>query len=443
MGTEVAGCRPRSRFRVTEPPPGTLPRWPAARARHLGALVVGLAAERRPAVPVADDDIVADGDRDDIVADGDRDDIVADGDLDDIVALALHHRLPGLFFRRLRAAAAPDGRLRPLADAYQFASTRYLGQLAQLAQLRPILDETDPTWLVVKGPVLGAEAYGDPGLRTAYDLDLVVRPQRFADVLAAIEAAGGRARQRNWPLLRRLELGQLVVDLPLGGTGDLHWHLLNTPFIRRRYALDMDELRERRRTVTLDGVRVPTLDATDSLLHLCLHGALSGGHLLVWSKDVARVAADLPIDWDELVRRATRARLGLVTAVQLERARVVLGAPVDPAVVTALAPRNALVAAWSRADRVRRSQWARDRHTGKTLSAALSATTPATAAELTRRLPLEVLVPRLAAAAHRPAAPPPGQSPLTQPVGDDTDRQHYLAFVGAQDGLRRSPSASQ
>ncbi|MDA8274674.1 MAG: nucleotidyltransferase family protein [Actinomycetota bacterium] len=403
---------------MTDRSPVALPRRRTARSERLGALVVGLAAEGAPAPEVPADD------------------------LDEVVALAVHHRLPGLAFQRLRSAVAgaDAAGLAPLSDAYRAASTHNLAQLAQLAQLGPVLDDADPSWLVVKGPVLAGEAYGDPGLRTAYDLDLVVSPERFPDVLAALEAAGGRPRQRNWPLLARLELGQLVVDLPLGGTGDLHWHLVNTPFARRRFALDMDELRERRRIVTLDGVRVPTLDPNDTVLHLCLHGALSGGHLLVWTKDVARATTALPVDWDELVRRARRARLGLVAALQLERARVVLGAPVDPAVISALAPRSALVAAWSRADRTWRSPWARDHRTGKTVSTALSATTPATVVELVRRLPSEVVGPRLSLLARRPASLPPGQSLLTRPAGGEAAREHYLAFVVAQ-GATRSLSS--
>jgi hypothetical protein len=400
---------------VTRRSSAALTRMRTTRSERLGALVTGLAAE-----------------------DGPGPDVLAD-ELDEVVTLALHHRLPGLVYQRLRDAGASGTDLAPLADAYRAASTHNLAQLAQLAQLRPVLDDTDPSWLVVKGPVLAGEAYGDPGLRTAYDLDLVVSPERFPDVLAALEAIGSRPRQRNWPLLTRLELGQLVVDLPLGGTGDLHWHLVNTPFARRRFALDMDELRERRRTVTLDGVRVPTLDPSDTVLHLCVHGALSGGHLLVWTKDLARATATLPVDWDELVRRARLARLALVAAVQLERARVVLGAPVDPAVVRALAPRSALVAAWSRVDRTRRSPWARDHRTGKTVSAALSATAPETLAELVRGLPSEVVVPRLAQLARRPPSPPPGQSPLTRPAGGEEARRRYLDFVVAQGATHGPP----
>ena len=408
---------------------GELPRLDRAAAERVARLLTSLAAEPAGGAPVA----AASGpDRNPAYTAHQHPD--PDDDLTSLVRLAFHHRLPGLVWHEFGRIHQDDPRLAPLADAYRDASARHLGQLAQLAQLAPALGEADPTWMVIKGPVLAGHVYADPGLRTSLDIDILVRPDRFGAALAAIEDAGGRARQRNWPLLTRLELGQLVVDLPLGGLGDLHWHLVNTPYARRRFALDMDELRERRRELSLSGVRIATLDPCDTILHLCLHGALSGGHLLVWSKDVARAVSTLTPDWDELVRRAHRYGLGLVTAIQLERSRIVLGAPVDRAVITALAPGNPLVAARSRADRTGRAIWARGRWTGKMLTSALGSSTMHSVTELARRFPIEVVLPRLREAIGTGESRPPGQSLLTEEHGGERERERFLAFVSSQDG---------
>ena len=125
--------------------------------------------------------------------------------------------------------------------------------------------------------------------------------------------------------------------LPNGMLGDLHWDLLVTPAIRSRFTMPMEELSERRRTVGIGGVKVETLESIDGLLYLCLHGSLSGGHQLVWLKDIDQMVASEPPDWDELVGRARRYRLSLVAAVQLERARTVLGVAVPEPVVETLA----------------------------------------------------------------------------------------------------------
>ena len=82
---------------------------------------------------------------------------------------------------------------------------------------------------------------------------------------------------------------------------------------------------------------MPTLDTVDGLLYLCLHGSLSGGDQLVWLKDLDQMMVAEAVDWEELVRRAVGYRVGLVAAMQLERARVVLGARVPESVPADLA----------------------------------------------------------------------------------------------------------
>ena len=76
-----------------------------------------------------------------------------------------------------------------------------------------------------------------------------------------------------------------------------------------------------------------TLDAVDTLLHLCVHATLSGGDRMIWSKDVERaIAVDAP-PWDEVLRRARSWRAGPSVAIALDRARRQLGAPVPDAVL--------------------------------------------------------------------------------------------------------------
>ena len=65
-----------------------------------------------------------------------------------------------------------------------------------------------------------------------------------------------------------------------------------------------------------------------------------------------------PTDWDELVRRARRFRVGLVAAMQLERARMVLGAAVPESVPAALAGNAAWWRWWrAREARVGMARW--------------------------------------------------------------------------------------
>ena len=252
-----------------------------------------------------------------------------------LVDWALEQRVPGLFHAavggQLDEPAASRLGERVLLDAGHHLRTLFaLGRLAEALQARNL------SWVAVKGPVLVETAYS-PISRPYLDLDLLVSPSRFRPALEALEAAGSILIDRNWELLIRE--GRAQVGLKDGSTGltvDLHWHLVNLARMRRTFSLRTDEMLERRVTLPLPSSMTPALERTDRFVHYALHAATSGGHRLVWLADLSRVMANDPPDWDELVRRCRRWKVGLPVAVMLARVEATLGSPVPDGVVECL-----------------------------------------------------------------------------------------------------------
>jgi hypothetical protein len=347
----------------------------------------------------------------------------------ELVELACYHRVPGVVYRSLadREVAGPD--LGELRAAYQMAVLAHGRCLVELRSVTETLDGLEHPWLVVKGPVLAEIGYGDPGARLYEDLDLVVAPSDLPSAIRRIEAAGGCVTDLNWPMMAKSLRAEVPMILPNGMVGDLHWHLLVTPAIRSRFTMSMEELSERRRTVGIGGVDVDTLEITDGLLYLCLHGSLSGGHQLVWLKDIDQMVASEPPEWDELVRRARRYRLGLVAAVQLERARTVLGAPVPEPVVEALAADAAWWRLWKRREaKVGMARWGGYGGTGRTFVASTSDGTRSSIVQLGRSLAADVVRPGVARRWHT-GADAPATPPLYEAVGGPDQRAEYLDLV--------------
>ncbi|MHB1974797.1 MAG: nucleotidyltransferase domain-containing protein [Acidimicrobiales bacterium] len=216
------------------------------------------------------------------------------------------------------------------------AVAQHLRVDAELAQLVPLLDAVGAAWVVVKGRVLAELAYDRPELRSYADLDVLVDPRHFGDVVDALERAGATLLDRNWSLLHERGLCEASMQLTHGTYLDLHWHLVTPAAARRGFQLDTAALLARRRMVSIRGIAVPTLDAEDTLLHVALHGTLSGGHRLSWVKDVERLVARGDVDWDAFVARARASRVTLPVGVMLRRAHRLLGAPVPRAVLGAL-----------------------------------------------------------------------------------------------------------
>jgi len=355
-----------------------------------------------------------------------------------VTAAADFHGVSGCVHHTLAPVVAP-GRFADLAAAHRGGIDRHLRALGDLARLAPALDALGVPWLVVKGPVLAELHYPRPDLRTYNDLDVVVPAGAMGDAMAAVEAQGGTLLDRNWPLLRELEVGEVLLRLPHGTLLDLHWHLFNVSAVRRTMRPPMAELLERARPVRLAGTAVHTLDALDTLVHLGAHGTLSGGHRLVWLKDLERVLAGDRPPWDDLVDRARAWGVGPAAALALSRARRVLGVAVPGGVPEAMAGGRAFLAAGAGADLLAppaRSNG--NRSIGLLVSRSARADTASTAAELRRRLSAAA-IPR-----GRPSLTPPANdmdpaSPRSprHDSGSEADRQAFFRAI-VEDEQRRS-----
>ena len=357
---------------------------------------------------------------------------------DALVERACFHRVPGVVYRALTELGVEGAEFAGLRSAYQMATVGHGRCLVELRAVTEALGDLRHPWMVVKGPVLVELGYGDPGARLYEDLDIVVAPADMGAAMAGIEAAGGRVTDLNWPMMIDLMRAEVPMVLPTGMLADLHWHVLVTPSIRSRFAMPIDELFERRRTVGLGGTEVATLDTVDGILYLCLHGSTSGGDQLVWLKDLDQMVTAEAVDWDELVRRAERYRVGLVAAMQLERARVVLGARVPESIPVALARHEAWWRWWrAREGKVGPARWGGEAHNDSRLVSATSDGTRSSVVQLARVVASDMAVHYGGRLARLRRGAPAGDAAdedapaLYRPVGGGEARAEYLDMVEA------------
>jgi hypothetical protein len=244
-----------------------------------------------------------------------------------LLALAEYHGVTGLAYERLRTLpSAPEGLVATLHDRYIRAVQGHLRVIWGLAQLQPLLDATGAPWAVIKGPAAVELLYTTPGQRAYLDLDLLVAPSAFRDVLTALEAAGSEVMDRNWARLRKDMLGEVHVQHPRGTSLDLHWNLINMN--RGRMSIDTAEVLGRAVRREIGGIVLPVLDPTDTVVHLAVHAALSGGDRLLWLKDIELAASTLDPSWEAVVERAHRWNVAAPAGLILGRARDVLDAPI-------------------------------------------------------------------------------------------------------------------
>lgn len=201
-----------------------------------------------------------------------------------------------------------------VAERARSTATRNLQLVNELHGVLDALGEADVRALPFKGPVLAAFAYGDLSRRSYMDLDLLVHPEdarRAVDRLEALgyEWAEGTPRRDDavllggpvtLPIVNEYGLRRAGVDLEVRtGVGEPQ-----VPF-----AVEFEQLWERRQHVAVGGRELPALAPEDRLLVLAYHGTKHRWHLLKWACDFEAALAATDPDWPALLARARRRNL--------------------------------------------------------------------------------------------------------------------------------------
>jgi hypothetical protein len=271
-------------------------------------------------------------------AGGALEELVEAAPIEALPAAAAVHRVTGSILRGLDGVSGvPCDVTAELTVRQRQSSLHHLLIVGALSRIRGAFDEAGLAWVVMKGPVVAALLYPDVGDRSYSDLDLLLDRRSFPHAMRILEDLGYQHSIHNWALAEEMLAGQIELVGPIARV-DLHWHLHYSQLDRRPFSIDPEAMVERARHVAVSGLTVPTLDPVDTLITLAFHAARSGGHRLLWLKDVERaVAVDEP-DLDELVRRCRTYRCAPPVGLILGRARALLDAAVPADIVKATAP---------------------------------------------------------------------------------------------------------
>jgi hypothetical protein len=244
-----------------------------------------------------------------------------------LVEAALQHGVaPALHLALRDEPDVPTELGEPLARAHAAQLFRHMRTLSEAERIAGVLAGKGIDWAVVKGPVLAEHVWPRPDMRMYGDLDLLVDRHRLGEVLAAMAEAEAVQVDLNWPMILQQMRAELTFQLPHGTSLDLHWDLVNEAELREVFHL-RSELLQRRRTLPLGRMQIPTLDPVDTVLHLAYHTVRSGGHKLVWYRDLDLAVRKPDVDQDLLWRRSEESGTKLALAVAIGRAERLFGRP--------------------------------------------------------------------------------------------------------------------
>lgn len=207
--------------------------------------------------------------------------------------------------RVVGSKCVPDGINKSLRERHRAQLVFTLGMTAELFHLLEKFRTVGAEVMVVKGPVLSARAYGDPGLRQYVDLDFLVRAR---DLLPATRALMASGYEGDVPM-EAIEAGKVPGEYLFTKKGTRILVELHTEHTFRYFPrpLPMEDYFARRTEVAIDGHRVPALSAEDEFVLICIHGAKHFWERLMWVADVAAMASGgTRLDWT-IVKESARA----------------------------------------------------------------------------------------------------------------------------------------
>ena len=255
-----------------------------------------------------------------------------------LLEIAGEHRMLPLLYWHLSSVspeAVPENVLSQLRHYFQTNKLRALLLAKELLNLHQLFERRGIPLVPYKGPVLAATVYGDVGLRTTGDLDLLLQKQDVREARDLLLSRGYEpVRWKTDALLTpaqeaaflRFEREYLFQHYDNGIGVELQWGVTDKHF---PFSLDLELVKEHLHRVSLGGSTVPTFVPDDMLLILCVHASVHRWYRLQWVCDIAEtLRVCQSIDWNLVMERAATMGGERMLLLGLHLAHELLGANV-------------------------------------------------------------------------------------------------------------------
>lgn len=228
-----------------------------------------------------------------------------------VVEMAKYHGLLFFLYRNLKRICpefVPEQVLSMLKILYFNNSTRNLALSADLVGILSLFEAHGICAVPHKGPVLAASVYGDIGLRSFSDLDILVKKQDAIKARNLLFQYGFYTDQKinEAQLLQYLKFENFfkLTSKNKRIHIDLHWELTGKYCLKPIF---FENISDQLIKIDLSGKKINSLCYEDMLLHLCIHGARHS-----WSKiehicSIAEIIKSGKIkNWGTLEKRAAQ-----------------------------------------------------------------------------------------------------------------------------------------
>ncbi len=222
-------------------------------------------------------------------------------DWTELVQLALRHRVAPLIYKNLQTicpTTVPENVLDFLRHHFQSNAQLNLFRTNELLKVMSLMETHHILVIPFKGPSLAVIAYGNLGLRTFGDLDILVYQQDLAKIKDLLISQG-------YQLGIELDWECQFIHPKLGVEIDVHWRITPKRF---RFELGLEQLKAGFQPLKLAGVSLLQPSPEDLLLILCVGWCkdyYGGSSRLAQLCDVAEfLRQHTQLNWSQVLQRS-------------------------------------------------------------------------------------------------------------------------------------------
>ncbi len=256
-------------------------------------------------------------------------------DLETDVDIGSYRLLP-LVYKNLQALGVEDLWMGKLKGIYRLTWYKNQSLFRSAATIIEVFQQAQIKTLILKGAPLILNYYQDFGARPMNDFDILVPTDQRDKAIEMLFQLGWQPIQAHWKDLDRerkiLRHAWGFVN-PAGQSIDLHWHVFSLSLENDADLAFWDAATP----ISFANVITCTLEPTDMLLHVCVHGGqwdISSS--IRWIPDAFYILtkAQSKINWDRLLEQAEKKRFVSPLRIALSYLNAQFNAPIPDEVLS-------------------------------------------------------------------------------------------------------------
>ena len=231
---------------------------------------------------------------------------------DQLIMLSERHRLLPMLYRNIKeiSSSVPVEIPQILKDKFQYQTQHVMKLASEGIRLSCKLNQEGVSNILLKGPFLSEQLYGDATLRPSRDIDILVLPENIERVDEIILSEGYRMVYPDFTLSRKQRnyyqknKNQYAYRNPDNGClVELHWRLFSQ---RNLFPITTEKVFAESQEQVMAGNQIRVLSTNHCLEYLCLHGSLHQWFRLLWLRDIAQMLADENLNLNEALLQAKK-----------------------------------------------------------------------------------------------------------------------------------------